>query len=166
MPLSQTNRLLQVTTPLSDKTLVITGFRGTESISRLFSFEVDLIAENAGPIDFGLLVGKPITLAVATPGQGDSTEWRYLNGICAAFSEGDRNEQFTAYSAEVVPKIWLLTRTSRSRIFQQKSVPDILKEVLQAFDCDYKLRGKYEPREYCVQYRETDFSFISRLMED
>jgi type VI secretion system secreted protein VgrG len=164
--LSQTNRLLQVTTPLGEKTLVIVGFRGTETISRLFSFELDLVADNSTPIDFAKLIGKPITLAVATPGQGDNTEWRYLNGICAAFSEGDRNQDFIAYSAEVVPKIWLLTRNSRSRIFQQKSVPDILKQVLEGSDCDFQLRGKYEPREYCVQYRETDFSFISRLMED
>ena len=105
MPLSQTNRLWQVTTPLGEQTLVVTGFRGTENISRLFSFELDLIADNSTPIDFGQLIGKPITLAAATPGQGDSTEWRYVNGICAAFSEGDRNEQFTGYTAEVVPKI-------------------------------------------------------------
>src|SRR5205085_5694418 len=75
-------------------------------------------------------------------------------------------EQFTSYSAEVVPKLWLLTHQARSRIFQQKSVPDILKQVFQGFDCDFELRSTYEPREYCVQYRETDFNFASRLMED
>jgi type VI secretion system secreted protein VgrG len=166
MPLSQTNRLWQVTTPLGEQTLVVTGFRGTENISRLFSFELDLIAQNSTPIDFGKLIGNPITLAVATPGQGDSNDWRYVNGICAAFSEGNRNEEFTSYSAQVVPKIWLLTHSVRSRIFQQKSVPDILKQVLEGHAYDIQLRGKYEPREYCVQYRESDFSFASRLMED
>jgi type VI secretion system secreted protein VgrG len=166
MALSQKNRLLQVTTPLGEEALVVTGFRGTESISRLFSFELDLIAENSTTVDFSQLVGKSITLAVATPGGGGSTEWRYVNGICGAFSEGDRNETFTGYRAEVVPKIWLLTHMSRSRIFQQKSVPDMLKAVFEGYDCDYQLRGTYEPREYCVQYRETDFNFASRLMED
>ncbi|MBV8141720.1 MAG: type VI secretion system tip protein VgrG, partial [Verrucomicrobia bacterium] len=117
-------------------------------------------------VDFNQLVGKEMTLAVATPGQEGGADWRYVNGICASFSEGDSNRQFTSYSAEVVPKIWLLTRLARSRIFQQKSVPDILKEVFQGFDCDFQLLGKYEPREYCVQYRETDFNFASRLMED
>jgi type VI secretion system secreted protein VgrG len=166
MPLSQANRLLQVTTPLGEDKLVVTGFRGTEQISHLFSFELDLIADNSTTIDFSQLVGKEMTLAVATPGEHGSTEWRYINGICPSFSEGDRNQQLTSYSAEVVPKVWLLTRVARSRIFQQKSVPDILKQVLQGFDCDFQLRGKYEPREYCVQYRETDFNFASRLMED
>jgi type VI secretion system secreted protein VgrG len=166
MALSQTNRLLQVTTPLGESALVVTGFRGTEQISQLFSFELDLIADNSATIDFSQLVGKDITLAVATPGQGNEAEWRYVNGICPSFSEGDRNKQFTSYSAEVVPKVWLLTRLARSRIFQQKSVPDILKQVFEGFDCDFQLRGQYEPREYCVQYRETDFNFASRLMED
>jgi type VI secretion system secreted protein VgrG len=166
MPLSQKNRALQVTTPLGEDKLLITGFRGREHISHLFSFELDLIADNSTTVDFSQLVGKEMTVAVATPGQDSETEWRYVNGICASFSEGDRNEQFTTYSAEVVPKVWLLTRLARSRIFQQKSVPDILKQVFQGFDCDYKLQGKYEPREYCVQYRETDFNFASRLMED
>ena len=166
MPLSQKNRALQVTTPLGEDKLLVTGFRGSEQISHLSSFELDLIADNSTTVDFSHLVGKEMTLAVATPGQDSETEWRYVNGICASFSEADRNEQFTSYSAEVVPKVWLLTRRARSRIFQQKSVPDILKEVLQGFDCDYKLQGKYEPREYCVQYRETDFNFASRLMED
>jgi type VI secretion system secreted protein VgrG len=166
MPLSQKNRALQVTTPLGEDKLLVTGFRGTEHISHLFSFELDLIADNSTTVDFSQLVGKEMTLAVATPGQDSETEWRYVNGICASFSEGDRNEQFTSYSAEVVPKVWLLTRLARSRIFQQKSVPDILKEVFQGFDCDYKIQGKLEPREYCVQYRETDFNFASRLMED
>jgi type VI secretion system secreted protein VgrG len=165
MALSQTNRLLQVTTPLGENTLVITGFRGTEHLSRLFSFKLDLIAENSTTIDFNQVVGNQITLAIATPGQGGAAEWRYLDGICSSFSEGDRNEKFTSYSAEVVPRVWLLTRLARSRIFQQKSVPDILKEVFQGFDCAFQL-GKYEPREYCVQYRETDLNFASRLMED
>ncbi len=166
MALSQTNRLLQVTTPLGDDTLVVTGFRGTERISQLFTFELNLVADNSTTVDFSQLVGKDITLAIATPGQGGETDWRYVNGICHSFSEGDRNQQFTSYFADVVPKVWLLTRLARSRIFQQKSVPDILKTVFQGFDCAYKLQGHYEPREYCVQYRESDFNFASRLMED
>jgi type VI secretion system secreted protein VgrG len=158
--------MLQITTPVGEDTLVVTGYRGAERISHLFSFEIDLIAENSSTIDFSQLVGKEITLAVATPGQGTDSVFRYVNGICASFSECDRDQKFTSFSAEIVPKIWLLTRLARSRIFQQKAVPDILKAVFQGFDCDFELRGTYEPREYCVQYRETDFNFASRLMED
>jgi len=165
-PYSQANRPLQVTTPLAEDALLITGFRGTEELSCLFSFELSLIAENSTVIDFSKLVGHDIGLSIATTGEGGSTDWRYLSGMCARFSQGNRNEEFTSYYAEVYPKVWLLTRRAQSRIFQQKSVPDILKEVLKGFDCDFQLRGQYEPREYCVQYRETDFDFASRLMEE
>jgi type VI secretion system secreted protein VgrG len=166
LPYTQANRPLQVTTPLGDNVLLVTGFRGSEELSNLFSFEFTLIAENSTTIDFSKLVGNGIALSVATLGEGGATEWRYINGICARFSQGNRNEEFTSYYAEVVPQVWLLTRRFQSRIFQQKSVPDILKEVLQGFDCDFQLRGQYEHREYCVQYRETDFDFASRLMEE
>ena len=162
----QKHRPLQVTTPIGEETLLVTAFHGTEQLSCLFSIHLNLIAENSAVIDFSKLVGNDITLRVATPAKGDAIEWRYISGICARFTEGDRNEEFTAYYAEVVPKVWLLTRRAQSRIFQQKSVPDILKEVLQGFTCDFQLRGQYDPREYCVQYRETDFDFASRLMEE
>ena len=163
---SQANRALQVTTPLGQDALLVTAFRGTELLSHLFSFELDLVADNATQVDFNKVVGNEITLRIDIVGKDDSADSRFINGICVRFSEGDRNEQFTAYSAEVVPKVWLLSRRAQSRIFQQKSVPDILKTVLQGFDCDFQLRGQYEPREYCVQYRETDFNFASRLMEE
>src|ERR1700687_437954 len=141
---TQANRVLQVTTPLGADKLLVTGFRGSEALSSLFFFEMDLIAENSTQIDFSKLVGKEITLKVATPGKGSDPEWRYIDGICAAFSQGDRNERVTRCSAEVVPKVWLLTQQSQSRIFQQKSVPDILKTVLKGLDCDWKLQGHYE----------------------
>jgi len=159
----QKHRPLQVTTPIGEETLLVTAFRGTEQLSRLFSFELDLVAANSTVIDFSKLVGNDITLRIATPTKGDAIEWRCISGICARFSQGNRNEEFTAYYAEVVPKAWLLTHRAQSRIFQQKSVPDILKEVWQGFACDFQLRGQYDPREYCVQYRETDFDFASRL---
>jgi type VI secretion system secreted protein VgrG len=163
---SQANRLLQVKTPLGADTLLVTAFNGNEQISNLFCFDISLIAENSTQIDFSKIVGNEITLKVATLGTGGDPNWRYINGICSNFSEGDRNERFTSFSAEVVPKVWLITRRARSRVFQQKSVPDILKVVFDGFDCDYQLRGQYEYREYCVQYRETDFNFGSRLMEE
>ena len=163
---TQTNRSLQITTPLGDNALLITGFRGIEQISHLFSIEVSLIADNSTRVDFSQLVGHDITVSVATPAKGGDTDWRYISGICARFSQGNRNKDFISYYAEVVPKVWLLTRQAQCRIFQQKSVPDILKIVLNGFDTDFQLSGHYEPREYCVQYRETDFNFASRLMEE
>src|SRR5271165_517980 len=163
---TQSNRALQVTTPLGADALLVTGFRGTETLSALFLFQIDLIAENSTQVDFSKLVGKEITLKVSTPGSGSDTEWRYVDGICASFSQSDRNVRFTNFTAEVVPKAWLLTQQSQSRIFQQKSVPDILKEVLKGLDMASEIQGTFAPRDYCVQYRESDFDFASRLMEE
>ena len=66
----------------------------------------------------------------------------------------------------MVPQLWFLTKISQSRIFQQVPVPEILEQVLKGLDVDFQLTGTYEPRDYCVQYRETDFNFASRLMEE
>ena len=165
MEYSQITRPLQVTTPFGDRALLVTGFQGTEELSQLFSFRLSLVADNSTTVDFDKIVGQDVTLCVATAGEGPATEWRYTNE-CARFSQGDRNADFTSYCAEVVPKVWLLTRRVQSRIFQDKSVPDILKNILKNFDCDFQFRGQYDKREYCVQYRETDFAFASRLMEE
>ena len=76
------------------------------------------------------------------------------------------DSRFEAYRAEIVPIFWVFTRTYQCRIFQKLTVPDILKKVLTGMPCEWALQGSYEPREYCVQYRETDFNFASRLMEE
>src|SRR5262249_15702580 len=97
---------------------------------------------------------------------------RYINGIVNRFSEGGQvpgtkgKPTFTRYHAEVVPQFWLWTKKLRSRIFQQKSVPDILKEVLAGLDVDFRRQGEFRPRDYWVQYQESDFAFACRLMED
>src|SRR3979411_94015 len=122
--LFQTNRPIQVDTALGENILLATGFRGCEQISNLFSIELDCVAENSTAIDFSKLIGTEMTLKVATPGKGTAREWRYLSGICACFSQCDRNEPFTEYHAEIVPRVWLLTKQAQSRIFQQKSVPN------------------------------------------
>jgi type VI secretion system secreted protein VgrG len=67
---------------------------------------------------------------------------------------------------EIVPQFWLLSRKAQSRIFQRMNVPDILKKVLEGLDVSYEIQGTFHPRDYCVQYRETDFNFASRLMEE
>src|SRR5262249_10819469 len=79
-----------------------------------------------------------------------------------------RDHDFAYYHAEIVPWFWFLTRTSDCRIFQEKQVPDIITQIFAEHGFqDFKLNlyGSFTPRDYCVQYRETDFNFISRLME-
>ncbi|MDR3676646.1 MAG: type VI secretion system tip protein TssI/VgrG [Acidobacteriota bacterium] len=159
---SQAGRSILLTTPLGTDQLLLVGFRGQEAISRLFRFELDLLAEVNTDVHFEDIIGQDVSIQMRLA----NDESRYFNGIVKRFSQGGCDERFTAYHAEVVPKLWLLTKTVQSRIFQNMSVPDILNEVLSGFDFTFKLSGTYYPRNYCVQYRESDFDFASRLMED
>jgi type VI secretion system secreted protein VgrG len=159
---SQASQLLQIITPLGPDALHLFGFTGREGISQLFRFQADLLAENRREIAFDKLLGQKVTLSLALGGG----KTRYFNGIVSRFSQGPRDHTFTRYQAEVVPELWLLTRQTQSRIFQHQTVPDILKKVLAGLNPLFELVGTFHPRNYCVQYRESDFAFASRLMEE
>jgi type VI secretion system secreted protein VgrG len=158
----QANRAMTVTTPLGPDDLLLTGFQGQEAISQPFRFHLDLIADNRTRIDFDKLMGQDITINLALVQGG----MRHFHGVCVRLGQGERDETFTAFRMEIVPRFWLLSRIFRSRIFQHETVPDILKKVLESLDVVYEIQGTWEPRDYCVQYRETDFDFASRLMEE
>ena len=158
----QENRPIAVTTPLGPDALLLVGFSGQEGISQLFQFQLDLLAEKATDVPFDQLLGQQVTIEVALPKE----KKRHFNGICSRISQGEQDDIFTAYRMDVVPQFWFLTRRAQSRIFQHLSVPDILKKVLQGLDVAYELQGTFHPRDYCVQYRETDFNFASRVMEE
>ncbi|HEY3064809.1 MAG TPA: type VI secretion system tip protein TssI/VgrG [Methylomirabilota bacterium] len=158
----QADRPLVVNTPLGKDVLLLVGFSGTEALSQLFSYHLDLLAENTATVAFDRLLGSKITVELAVPDR----KKRYFSGICNRVVEGARDKTFTSYRMEVVPQFWLLTKRAQSRIFQQKSVPDILKDVLTGLDVTYEIQGNFAPRDFCVQYRETDFNFANRLMEE
>jgi type VI secretion system secreted protein VgrG len=160
--LSQTSRPLRVTSGSWVDRLFITNLSGSEGLSQLFTFDLDLIAENGTDIPFDELLGKEFTVRLASR----AGQVRFFSGVVSRFSQGASDADFTTYQARIVPKFWFLTRTSRSRIFQQITVPDILKKVLAGLSPTFDLKGRYEPRDYCVQYRETDFNFAGRLMEE
>ena len=160
---------MTVSTPLGADKLLLMGFEGTEEISQLFSFRLDLIATNDTKIEFDKLLGQELTVTMQIQNedpQSTDAKVRYFRGICRRFEQGNRGKEFTSYRAEIVPQFWFTTRIARSRIFQQITVPDILKKVLVGLKVDYNLQGTFEKREYCVQYRETDFNFACRLMEE
>jgi type VI secretion system secreted protein VgrG len=165
---SQINRPIAVTTPLGPDTLLLVALRGVEAVSELFRFQLEMLAEDPAAIAFDRVLGQPIAVKIAQP---DGAR-RYLHGIVSRISQGEQiytgfgADTLTLYRAEVVPRIWLLSRRLQSRIFQQKSVPDILRAVFDGFDVVYKLQGTYYPRDYCVQYQESDLAFASRLMEE
>ena len=159
----QADRPIAITTPLGKDVLLLNGFRGHETISQLFHFDIELLAEATDDIKFDKILGQNVTLEMRLV----NDEKRYFNGIVKRFSQGGRtDEDFIHYEAELVPKIWLLTKNVRSRIFQHVSVPDILKKMFAGYDVSWEITGTFKPRDYCVQYRESDFDFASRLMEE
>jgi type VI secretion system secreted protein VgrG len=165
--LSQDNLPLRVATPLGKDVFIATGFSGEEAISRLFVFQLDLLALSTSPVDFSELLGKAVSATIEIPGGGE----RHFSGVVRRVIQGGEaagpdDSRCTTFRIEVVPEVWLLTRTVRSRIFQQLSVPDILKEAFAGIDVAYEIDGTFEARDYCAQYRESDFDFVSRLMEE
>ena len=163
MPLyTQVGRLISLTTPLGDDKLLLTGFTGYEAISRLFNFHLTALSEDTA-IDFTQIVGQSVTVNVT---QSDDSP-RYFNGVVSHFACTGKDGDMTCYELQVVPKLWTLTRYADCRIFHNKSVKEIIMQVLgdRGIDSSDVTTNTYKKLEYCVQYRETDFNFISRLME-
>jgi len=162
MALKQESRLLAINTPLGDDVIAIREISVQERLGRPFQIEAELSSEQ--DIEFDKLLGNNVTLRLVV---GDK-KVRYFNGFVSRLSQGANKGKLTQYRAEIVPWLWFLTRTSDCRIFQQKSVPEILEVVFQGHgfsDFELRLSESYEKKEFCVQYRETDFNFVSRLME-
>src|SRR5262249_50108078 len=156
------NRPIKVITPLGQDVLLLQAFQTQEGLSELFSFRLEMLATHRAPVAFDRLIGQKVTVELNLPDRGR----RHFNGIVKQFTQRGRDETFTHYQAELVPQFWLWTRKAQSRIFQNLTVPDILKQVLDGLTVAYRIMGNYHPRDYCVQYRETDFAFASRLMEE
>ncbi|GAB1431116.1 hypothetical protein MASR2M18_19500 [Ignavibacteria bacterium] len=155
---------LQFKTPFGAKALHLQRITGDEHISALFRYTLETISED-DDLDFDAIVGKQVTVSIML---ADGAK-RYINGYVSRFAHGGNTVDHTYYFAEVVPWLWILTLTQNSRIFQEKSVVDIITQVFDEFDfAEYRnaTKATYQPREYCVQYRETAFNFISRLMEE
>jgi type VI secretion system secreted protein VgrG len=159
---SQKGRLISLTTPLGEDKLLLTSFTGHEAISRLFRLHLSMLSEDDA-IDFKQIVGAKVTINLT---QQDDTA-RYFNGIVSHFACTGKDVDMAQYEMEVVPSLWALTRYADCRIFHNKAVSDIVKSVLGDRGIDFRanLTAEYKATEYCVQYRETDFNFISRLME-
>ncbi len=164
MAWTQDKTYISISTPLGANKLLLRSFAGEERISELFHFSLRMQSETLD-LDFTQIVGKSATISVLlTDG---ST--RYINGIVSRFVQAGADQRFATYHAEMVPWLWMCDLTANCQIFQNKSTPDIVKQVFSDLGfTDFKdsLTGTYDPREYCVQYNETAFAFVSRLMED
>ncbi|PXX40835.1 MULTISPECIES: type VI secretion system tip protein TssI/VgrG [Burkholderia] len=156
------NRVFTLDSPHGDD-LKFHTLDGSDELGRLFEFRIEALADSHS-LSLKDMLGKPVTVRIEQ--QNQST--RYLNGIVARASlAGRRAERYYGYELVVRPWLWLATRRSDCRIFQNKTVPEIVQEVLSTygFPIENHLAESYVPREYCVQYNETDAAFVSRLME-
>jgi type VI secretion system secreted protein VgrG len=166
---TQNERLIQLSTPLPKDYLLIERLRCTEGLNQLFHIDLEILHEEQfdgfepTAVDPQALLGFPMIISAHQPGPTT----RYFHGICVSFSQGARNQRFSSYRAELRPKVWVLTQVHRSRIFQNKTVPQIIDELLEGYEFDNEIdTSGFEPRNYCVQYRESDWAFLSRLMEE
>ncbi|MGN8274416.1 type VI secretion system Vgr family protein [Pseudomonas sp. SMN5] len=163
MLFNQASRLAKITSPLGPEVLLLKDMGGGEELGRLFNYELQLHSlDNA--IDLNQLLGKPMCVSLQLDGGGE----RYFHGIVARCSQNVDQGQFASYQATLRPWLWLLTRTSDCRIFQNLTIPQIIKQVFRDLgfsDFEDALSRPYREWEYCVQYRETSFDFVSRLME-
>ncbi len=163
MAINQSNRLLAITTAAGDDVLAVRSVVIQEEISRPFQIEAELSSET-GKLNLDDVVGKNVTIRLAI----GEDKTRYFNGVVNRLVQVANKGGYAQYRASIVPWLWFLTRTSDCRIFQAKTAPKIIEEVFKGHGfSDYKLSltETYPELEYCVQYRETDFNFVSRLME-
>jgi len=158
----QGNRSVKITSPFGPNELIFERMSYVEQLSQPFHCEVSLLSES-GDLDPDHILGRTMSISLATT---DTTPMRHFHGIVTEFEQLGYSDRFHQYRAVMRPWFWLLTRTADCRIFQERSVPDIFKEVSHLVGGDVDMRlGSYKPLEYCVQYRETDFNFLSRLLE-
>lgn len=164
MPYVQGASPLLVQTPFGADKLLLQRFDGEERISEPFRYTLEMVSED-NALDFATIVGKNATLTLNLP-SGDT---QYVNGVVSRFTQAGKDARFTSYFADLRPWLWLLGLNADCRIFQNKSAPDIIKQVFGDLGfTDFKdaLTATYSPREYCVQYNETALAFVSRLMEE
>ncbi len=151
--------------PLPANTLRLSAVTATQGVSILDAVEVQLLAEKSD-IAAEKMLGKPAGVAVKLRDGGQ----RHFNGIVSRFGMGRSQGRWFGYQATLRPWLWLLTLTTDCRIFQDKTVKEIAESVFgdhsAVANFEFKLFRTYRTRTYCVQYRESDFNFVARLLEE
>lgn len=159
---TQANRLLLIESPLPVDELLLVSFEGDEHVSNLFEFQLRVLSGNHD-IKPEELIGKPVTVTI------QNEHKRTFNGFISKFSFGEVSaHNMREYRLTMVPWLWFLTRSEKRRIFQEKNTKDIVTGIFKELgfsDYDFRAKGG-KPREYCVQYGESDFEFVSRLLEE
>jgi type VI secretion system secreted protein VgrG len=158
-------REIEIATPLKPGVLLFHRMHAREELSRLSTYTIELLSHpDHGDIDLDQVLGQNVTVKLTLA--DDSS--RFFNGYVTRFAQAGMHGRYNRFIASVNPWAWFLTRTADCRIFQDMSVPDIVKAVfteLGVTDFKFDLIDEHRKWPYCVQYRETDFNFISRLLE-
>ena len=156
------DREISVKTPLGAEDLMFSSMSGHDEISQCFRFELEMASEDI-EIKAEDLLGKDITVKI---GKEDGV--RFFHAYVAEFGLGEYRDGYAYYTAVLRPWFWFLSNTFDNRIFQNKSVIEIVEEVLNEHpDAKFekRLQETYDPREYCVQYGESNLAFVQRLLE-
>ncbi len=164
-PRTQTGHSLAIETPLGKDVLLLTALDGTETISRGFTYSIEMLTR-APDSDVRSLIGKPVTLWLRN---NSAMERRPLHGHIRQLTRIAIDSQgYRRWRAEVAPWLWFLTHSVDCQIYQNLSIPEILRSVFDDHgltDYELRLHGQYPKLNFCVQYRESAFAFVSRLME-
>jgi type VI secretion system secreted protein VgrG len=161
--LTQDRRLAQLQTPLGKDVLVLASFVAAEALSDLFEFNVEALSKEEN-INFDNAIGRACTIKQTT--YGDKV--RYYNGILTATRQAGKSQDLFHYHLVLRPWLWLLGRKADCRIFLDKDVKEIISDVFRKAgftDFEFRTTGEFQKIPYCVQYRETDLAFCSRMME-
>lgn len=153
---------LTIKTAVADADFEVISISGEEQLSSLFTYRVKIGCDDPN-VDISKILGQPATFRIAAE---DATE-QFRNGIVSSISQSLDEQGLIIYDLEIVPAFWLLKHISDNRIFQNQTTAEILSDVFKQFgiDVEYKIAGG-QKREFCVQYDETYFDFLSRLMEE
>ena len=149
--------------PKSDK-VYFAGARVVETLNKLTETRIEFISDDTA-FDISAVVGKTMTLTMETVG----TTPRKFHGTCISIEHLGQEREVSFYAADVRPWLWFLTCSKDSRVFQNLTAPDIIKKVFNDMgfsDFRTSLSGTYLKREYCIQYGETSYDFVARLMEE
>lgn len=162
---TQDGRPLKIFTPFGANKVIATAVTAAEAISNPFVYEVSLLSEDAG-LAPATILRKPVYLTLDLK---DGTK-RIFHGRVTRFAQAGKRHSFHAYQATIRPWFWLLSLWHDCRIFQKKTVPEIVEQIFKDRGfTDYKLKlykSDYPKRDYCVQYRESCMDFVSRLLEE
>ncbi|ASN14767.1 type VI secretion system Vgr family protein [Pantoea ananatis] len=159
----------RITVQLPAQGLLFRRLSGSEALSQSFVLQAELLSTDAR-IDRKSLLGKPVTFTLPTDGLLSAVNPRYINGKITQI--GVRSEElggvrYAVYGLTVESDLWPMKRDRNLRIFQSQTVPQIVQTLLKEYgvNVETRLAGSYRVWEYCVQYQESSFDFISRLME-